>query len=176
MSTLLPVSIALLAGLLMTRIFKPLKLPSVTAYLIAGILVGSYGLGALRIDGLGFNSMEELHNLSLISDVALVSIFVNPFSEIVASLILGSIMGWFLTKLEKLFNSNTNCLNMTIAFVLLTVSLAMMEFDLGTVHIEFSSLLVCMMLGTIFCNLCPLSHDLMDATDKWTSPLFAIFL
>ena len=38
MSTLLSVSIALLAGLLMTRAFKPLKLPSVTAYLIAGVL------------------------------------------------------------------------------------------------------------------------------------------
>ena len=37
MSTLLSVSIALLVGLLMTRAFKPLKLPSVTAYLIAGV-------------------------------------------------------------------------------------------------------------------------------------------
>ena len=35
---LLSVSIALIAGLLMTRVFKPLKLPSVTAYLIAGVL------------------------------------------------------------------------------------------------------------------------------------------
>ena len=32
-----------------------------------------------------------------------------------------------------------------------------------------------MMLGTVFCNLCPLSHDLMAASDKWTSPLFALF-
>ena len=32
-----------------------------------------------------------------------------------------------------------------------------------------------MMLGTVFCNICPLSHDLMGAADKWTSPLFALF-
>jgi len=51
----------------------------------------------------------------------------------------------------------------------------MLDFHIGVVHIHFSSLLVCMMLGTIFCNICPLSHDLMSASDKWTSPLFALF-
>ena len=39
MGTLLSIAIALLAGLLMTRIFKPVKLPAVTAYLIAGVLM-----------------------------------------------------------------------------------------------------------------------------------------
>ena len=71
MSTLLSVSVALLAGLLMTRAFKPLKLPSVTAYLIAGVLIGPYCIGALHIDGLGFDSMESVEVLSLVSQVAL---------------------------------------------------------------------------------------------------------
>lgn len=84
-------------------------------------------------------------------------------------------MGWVLTQLEKLFNSNTNRLNLTIAFVFLTVSLSMIEIEIGPVHIGFSSLLVCMMLGTVFCNICPLSADLMSSADKWTSPLFALF-
>ena len=92
-----------------------------------------------------------------------------------ASLLLGALMGWILTQLERLFNSNTNRLNLVIAFVFLTASLAMLEFEFGPVHIGFSSLLVCMMLGTVFCNICPLSHDLMGAADKWTSPLFALF-
>lgn len=297
MYTLLSVSIAILAGLLMTRVFKPFKLPSVTAYLIAGVLIGPYFLGALGIEGLGFNTGEQVGALSLISEVALgfiafsignefrledlkvtgkqafivgvfqaltatlfvdlalfvmhlmmpdklsvpqlitlgaiatatapaatlmvvrqykakgpltslllpivalddavglivfavsfgiartlesgivdmVSILVNPLIEIVASLLLGALMGWVLTQLERLFNSNTNRLNLAIAFVFLTASLAMLEFDVGSVHIGFSSLLVCMMLGTVFCNICPLSHDLMGATDKWTSPLFALF-
>ena len=297
MNTLLSVSIALLGGLLMTRAFKPLKLPSVTAYLIAGVLVGPYCLGQLGIGGLGFGSMAEVEHLGLISEVALgfiafsignefrvdelkiigkkaviigifqalvatlfvdialfglyiimpgkisiaqaitlgaiatatapaatlmvvrqykakgpltdlllpivalddavglivfavsfgiaktlgtgeidpISIIVNPLVEIVASLVLGAIMGWLLTQLEKLFNSNTNRLNMTIAFVFLTVSLSMIDFHIGSVHVSFSSLLVCMMLGTVFCNICPLSHDLMERADKWTSPLFALF-
>jgi Kef-type K+ transport system membrane component KefB len=84
-------------------------------------------------------------------------------------------MGWILTQLEKMFNSNTNRLNMTIAFVFMTVALSTFKFEIGPVHIGFSSLLVCMMLGTIFCNICPLSHDLMGASDKWTSPLLALF-
>ena len=297
MSTLLSVSIALLAGLLMTRVFKPLKLPSVTAYLIAGVLVGPYCLGALGIEGLGFASHEMVERLSLISDVALgfiafsignefrledlkktgkqagvigvsqalvatlfvdlalygvhilmpdkltvpqlitlgaiatatapaatlmvvrqykakgpltslllpivalddavglivfavsfgiaktlivgnvdmIAILVNPLVEIICSLSLGAIMGYILTQHEKLFNSNSNRLNLTIAFVFLTVSISMIDFHVGPVHISFSSLLVCMMLGTVFCNICPLSHDLMERSDKWTSPLFAVF-
>ena len=71
MSTLLSVSVALLGGLLMTRAFKPFKLPSVTAYLIAGVLIGPYFIGRLGIEGLGFNSSEAVEHLSLISEVAL---------------------------------------------------------------------------------------------------------
>ncbi|MBE6915736.1 MAG: sodium:proton antiporter [Ruminococcaceae bacterium] len=297
MSTLLSVSIALLAGLIMTRFFKPLKLPAVTAYLIAGVLIGPYCMGALGIDGLGFSDHNAVSRLALISEVALgfiafsignefrmsdlkktgkqafvigifqalvatlfvdlalfgvhlmmpeklsvpqlitlgaiatatapaatlmvvrqykakgrltdlllpivalddavglivfavsfgiaktlmtgavdlFSILVNPLVEIVCSLALGAVMGWVLTQLEKLFNSNTNRLNLTIALVFLTASLSMIDFHVGPVHVSFSSLLVCMMLGTVFCNICPLSEDLMAASDKWTSPLFALF-
>ena len=71
MNTLLSVSIALLAGLLMTRLFKPFKLPAVTAYLIAGVLIGPYCMGALGIGGLGFPTMDSVHALSLVSEVAL---------------------------------------------------------------------------------------------------------
>ena len=297
MNILLSVSVALLAGLLMTRLFKPFKLPDVTAYLIAGVLIGPYCIGALKIGGLGFTTMEAVEALNLVSSVALgfiafsigsefrleelkktgkqafvigvvqafvatlfvdlallgvylimpdkitvpqilvlgaiatatapaatlmvvrqykahgpltklllpivalddavglivfavsfgiaktllsgeadlLSIIVNPIVEIVCSLILGAVMGVVLTWLEKLFHSNTNRLNMTIAFVFLTVALSMVDFHVGAIHISFSSLLVCMMLGTIFCNICPLSEDLMTRSDKWTSPLLAIF-
>lgn len=297
MNILLSVSIALLVGLLMTRAFKPFKLPAVTAYLIAGVLIGPYCMGALHIEGLGFVSMGEVEALSIVSQVALgfiafsignefrvsdlkkigkqaviigifqalaatllvdlalfavhmampdklsvaqaitlgaiatatapaatlmvvrqykangpltklllpivalddavglivfavsfgiaktlvsgtidmVSIIINPIVEIVCSLLLGAVMGWLLTQLEKLFNSNTNRLNMTIAFVFLTVALSTLKFEIGPVHVGFSSLLVCMMLGTVFCNICVLSEDLMGASDKWTSPLFALF-
>ena len=297
MNTLLSVSVALLAGLIMTRLFKPLKLPSVTAYLIAGVIIGPYCIGAIGMEGIGFSTMQQVSRLSLVSEVALgfiafsignefrvselkktgkqalvigilqalaatlfvdlalygvhmlipdkftasqaitlgaiatatapaatlmvvrqykakgpltslllpivalddavglivfaisfgiaktliagsidiISIIVNPIVEIICSFALGAVMGWLLTQLEKLFNSNTNRLNLTIGMVFLTASLAMLDFHIGPVHISFSSLLVCMMLGTVFCNICPLSHDLMAASDKWTSPLFALF-
>ena len=71
MSILLSVSIAMLAGLLMTRVIKPLKLPAVTAYLIAGVLIGPYCLGALHIPGVGFTSSEAVSKLALVSEVAL---------------------------------------------------------------------------------------------------------
>ena len=68
MSILLSVSIALLAGLLMTRAFKPLKLPSVTAYLIAGIIVGPYCLGQFHVGGLGFESIDDVEKLRAVSE------------------------------------------------------------------------------------------------------------
>ena len=81
MTTLLSVSIAVLAGLLMTRAFKPFKLPSVTAYLIAGVLIGPYFLGSLNIDGLGFVSEEAVAGLSLVSEVSLAFIAFSIGSE-----------------------------------------------------------------------------------------------
>lgn len=297
MITILAVSVALIAGLMMTRVVKPLKLPDVTAYLVAGVLIGHYFLGQLNIPGIGFISTGDVEQYALISNVALgfiafaignefrvselkntgrqalivgiaeglvaslfvnvamialhmvlgdklpmstaitlgaiatatapaatlmvvrqykakgkltdillpvvalddavalmvfavsfgvasalksgsfnmTSILVEPFLEIVLSLIVGAFMGWLLTQLETLFNSNSNRLSLTIAFVFLTVGISMVEFDIGGIHIGFSSLLVCMMLGTVFCNICPLSEDLMEKSDKWTAPLFALF-
>lgn len=107
--------------------------------------------------------------------VSIVAIIVNPLVEIVASLLLGSIMGVILTKLEELFYSNSNRLSLTIAFVLITIALSSMSFDIGPVNVSFSSLLVCMMLGTMLCNLCPRSGDIMSRADQWTAPLFALF-
>ncbi len=297
MYELLSLSVAILAGLLMTRVFKPLRLPAVTSYLVAGVLIGPYVLGRVGVQGLGFTTEASVSKLSLISDVALafiafsigsefrlselkktgrkavvigifqalaaavlvlaalfvvhvlfpdkislpqvltlgaiatatapaatlmvvreykakgettslllpivalddavglvvfavlfgiaktiasgevelISIILNPLIEIVVSIGLGALMGWLLTQLEKLFNSHTNRLNMTIALVFMTAALSMVEIEAGPVKIGCSSLLTCMMLGTVFCNICPLSGDIMAASDKWTSPLLALF-
>lgn len=299
MSNLLSIALALMIGLLMTRVFKYLKLsfPDVSAFLIAGLLVGPCCLGKLGVPGLGFADFGAVESVSVINDVALgfiafsignefclsqlktvgrqatvvgifqavvaallvdialialhlaapavitvpvaitlgsiatatapaatlmvvrqykakgpvtdillpvvalddavglavfsvsfgiacametgttdmVSLLVNPLVEIVLSLALGSLLGVLLTFLEKSFFSNSNRLSLTISFVLLTVALSSLSFTVGPVTVSFSSLLVCMMLGTLFCNLCPLSHDLMSRADKWTAPLFALF-
>ena len=61
MQVLLTLSVALFAGLMLSRLAKLVKLPAVTAYLVAGILVGPYLLGAFGVKGLGFVSMEDIH-------------------------------------------------------------------------------------------------------------------
>ena len=300
MATLLVTSIALLAGLLMTRVFKYLKLdfPDVTAFLIAGLLVGPYCLGRTGIDGLGFSTMADVDSLGVLTNTALgfiafaignefrlsqlkqtgkqafvigvfqsvmasvlvdaamillhfilgekvlplpaaitlgaiasatapaatlmvvrqykakgpvtdlllpivalddavgliifavsigiaqameggtlnvISVIVNPLLEIICSLILGALMGVLLTELEKIFFSNSNRLSLSIAFVIMTIALSSIRIDLGSVEISFSSLLVCMMLGTVFCNMSEFSADIMGRADKWTAPLFATF-
>ncbi len=301
MDILLPVSIALLAGLLLSRLAKVLKLPAVTAYLVAGILIGPYLLGALgKLWGipLGFTSMENVHSFGMFSKVALgfiafsignefrlsqlkkigkkativgilqavittllvdaalialhfilgkdvfpieaalilgaiasatapaatlmvvkqykakgpvtdmllpvvalddavglvlfavsfglakaigsndpnlVSILVDPIVEIVASLGLGAGMGFLFSLCERFFHSRSKRLAVSVAFVLITIALSTLEFTLGPVHLRFSSLLVCMMLGTVFCNVCDFSEELMDRLDRWTAPLFILF-
>ena len=90
-----------------------------------------------------------------------------PLIEIVSSLVLGGIMGLVLTYIEKLFFSNTNRLSMTIAFVTMTIALA--------AKVHASSLLVCMTLGTVFCNLSEYSADIMGRSERWSAPLYAVF-
>lgn len=297
MNELLSVAVAVIAGLIMTRIIKPLHLPDVTAYLLTGVVLGPYIIGSFGIEGIGFCSSDSIYALSSVSETALgfiafaignefrleelkktgkaatvigilqafvaaavtdlaliavhlaipekfslaaaitlgaiatatapaatlmvvrqykakgeltdlllpivalddavglvifavsfgvakalnsgvldiYSVIIDPILEIVLSLILGAVLGYFLTLLEKKFLSNSNRLSLTIGFVLLTVALSSVKFTVGSVNIAFSSLLVCMMLGTVFCNTCPLSFDLMERADKWTAPLFVFF-
>jgi len=297
MQALLSLSISLLAGLLLSRLAKLLKLPAVTAYLVAGILVGPYVLGAFNVKGLGFISMEDVESYSIICDVALgfiafsignefrlsqlkkigkqativgifqavvttllvdavliclhfamgdklplsaaivlgaiasatapaatlmvvkqykakgpvtdillpvvalddavglvlfaisfgvakalvlgsvsiISVLVEPLLEVVLSLILGGVMGILFHYCERFFHSRSKRLSVSIGFVFLTIALSMIQFKIGKVHISFSSLLVCMMLGTIFCNVCDFSEELMERVDRWTSPLFVLF-
>lgn len=111
----------------------------------------------------------------LSSSLNVVAIIVDPLLEIVLSLGLGALLGFILTKTEELFFSNSNRLAMSIAFVFMTIALSQIHFSIGPVTISFSSLLVCMMLGAVFCNLCPRSGDIMYRADKWTVPLFCLF-
>ena len=45
----------------------------------------------------------------------------------------------------------------------------------GEISIGFSPLLVCMMVGTVFCNVCDFSEEIMFKTDRWTAPLYVLF-
>ncbi len=297
MYTLIALSEALLGGLLMSRLAKKLRLPAVTAYLVAGVLLGPFCLGALNIRGLGFTSLDEVSALDLISQVALgfiaftignefrleqlkhmgrqaitvgilqavittalvdvglialhfisprlismssaitlgaiaaatapaatlmvvrqykangpltkllllvvaiddavglmlfsasfgvatalesgvvsmKTILLEPIIEIVLSLLMGTLAGWLLHRLEKFFHSRSKRLSLSITCVLATVGLSMAELEIGGVHIGFSLLLVCMMAGTVFCNICDFSQELMGRIDDWTAPVFVLF-
>ncbi len=104
-----------------------------------------------------------------------ISLVVEPLLEIVLSLALGALLGVIVSKIEELFHSRSNRLSLMISFVLLTVALSKLHFTVGVVNIHFSSLLTCMMLGTIFCNLCKTSEEMMERTERWTKPLFVLF-
>lgn len=297
MELLYAISIAMVAGLLVSRVIKVWKLPAVTAYLIGGILIGPYCLGRLGIQGLGFVSHENVVQYKLVSDVALgfiafsignefrlsqlkktgrqavvvgfaealtatflvdvvmiglhfllggkislsvaillgaiatatapaatlmvvrqykadgpltdillpivalddaialavfavssgiakamgqghfdiASIIIAPLLEICFSLLLGAALGALLTFCEKFFFSNSKRLSICLTFVFLAVAFSMNEVKIGTMTIGFSSLLVCMMLGTIFCNTCKFSEELMSKTDQWTAPVLILF-
>ncbi len=107
--------------------------------------------------------------------VDLFTILINPMIEIVGSLLLGAIIGFALTFAERFFHSHRNRLSLIIGAVLITVGLSMLEIQIGPAEIGFSSLLVCMMLGTVFCNECPLSEELMSNAQRWTAPLLTLF-
>ncbi|MBE6595226.1 MAG: cation:proton antiporter [Ruminococcaceae bacterium] len=107
--------------------------------------------------------------------VDVLSVIVEPILEVVLSLLLGFVMGLLFTYCERFFFSRSKRLSMSVAFVLVTVAISMMKFEIGGIHIGFSSLLSCMMLGTVFCNICDFSEGLMDRLDRWTGPMFILF-
>lgn len=108
--------------------------------------------------------------------ISLVSVLVNPLVEILASLLLGAGLGWVFSMVEKYFNSRSKRLSLAVAFVFLCVAFSKITIALpGGVNIQFSSLLVCMMCGTIFCNLCDFSEEIMYRTERWTAPVYVLF-
>ena len=295
-SIFLSLSVALLAGLLLSRLAKKVQLPAVTAYLVAGVLIGPFVLGKIGIPGLGITS-DRIEGFGLISDLALgfiafsmgsefriaqlkkigkqatfigvfqalfttlvvdaalivlhliipetfslesaivlgavatatapaatlmvvkqykakgpvtdillpvvalddavglvvfaisfgiarslgagsinaTSVILEPILEVVLSLALGFVMGLLFTLCEKYFHSRSKRMAVSVTFVMMTVALSSMSFEIGTVHIGFSSLLACMMLGTVFCNICEVSEELMERADRWTTPVLILF-
>ena len=294
---LICLAVALVGGLMLTRITKKFHLPAVTAYLIAGLLLGPFCLGLLKVPGLGFNSLHQVETLNVITQTALgfiaftignefrlhhlkefggpaitigifqavfttllvdgvligmhflfpnvisvstaivlgaiasatapaatlmvvrqykakgpltkllllvvaiddavglvlfsisygvatalsagqasvMAVVVEPLVEIVLSLGLGALMGVLMDQVEHFFHSRSKRLTISVGFVLLTVGLSSLKFHIGPVHCGFSLLLVCMMTGTMFCNICDTSEELMERVDGWIMPLNILF-
>lgn len=114
------------------------------------------------------NALEQGH-------MDLLSVVVEPLMEILLSLLLGAVAGYLLNLLEVYFHSRSKRMSLSVAFVLLTVGVSLLEVEVGGVRCGFSLLLVCMMTGTVFCNVCPTSEELMDRLDRWVSPINILF-
>lgn len=113
---------------------------------------------------------------SLVSGtVNILNLIIEPLLEITLSLLLGAAVAYILTFLETKFYSNSNRLILIIASIILTVAIAKISFRIGSFGASFSSLLVCMMLGTVFCNICPLADDLMERANRWSQPIIVLF-
>ena len=107
----------------------------------------------------------------------LLTIIVEPIVEIILSLLIGIIIGTILTKSENQFKSRSKRMSVIVAVVLLSVSISMYHFTFAGIHISISSLLLCMMVGTAFCNESEydFSNDLMDRTNRWATPFMILF-
>ena len=287
----------MIGGLMLSRLTKLIRLPAVTAYLVAGLLLGPFVIGALGVPGLGFNSLEQVEGLHILTQMALgfiaftignefrlgqlkaigsqavtigilqavlttvlvdivlivlhfafphmlslpsaivlgaiasatapaatlmvvrqykadgpmtrllmlvvaiddavglllfsasygiasalssgavsvLGVVVEPLIEIVLSLVVGGLTGWLLHAVERFFHSRSKRLAVSVAVVMLTVGLSSLKFQIGPVHIGFSLLLMCMMTGTVFCNVCPTSEELMGRVESWTVPMNILF-
>lgn len=105
----------------------------------------------------------------------IVSIIVQPIIQIVLSLGLGFICGLLLTRIVKAIDNNRAKCSAIIAFVFLDVALSKATLTIGKFSVGLSPLLVCMMLGATFCNVCKQSYELMDRDDEWAAPLLVMF-
>ena len=178
MPDMLPIPAAIILGAIATATAPAATLMVVRQYKAKGKLtdlllpiVALDDAVGLVIFSVSFGIAKAIHS----GGISIVSVLVNPLLEVVLSLVLGFVMGYLFTVCERFFHSGSKRMALSIAFVLLTVALSMLKFHIGEVHIGFSSLLVCMMLGTVFCNMCDFSADIMERADKWTAPIFVLF-
>lgn len=96
-------------------------------------------------------------------------IVLEPLLEIVLSLAIGAALGVVLSLGMKIFKSRANRLCLIVAVVFAGCGLTLIE------GLSLSSLLVCMMIGAVYCNMFKESDRLMEICDRWTAPLFMLF-
>lgn len=175
----LPVSTCILLGAIATATAPAATMMVVNQYKAKGPLTDILLPIVALDDAVGlivFAVSNGIAKALISGSINMVSILVNPILEIVLSLGLGALLGWVFSLVEKYFNSRSKRLCLAVTFVILSAGFSKMEFTLGGgVKIGFSSLLVCMMCSTIFCNVCDFSEDIMAKTERWTAPLYVLF-
>ena len=174
----LPISTCLILGAIATATAPAATLMVVNQYKAKGPLTDILMPIVALDDAVGlvvFAVSKGVAKALIGGSLSVISVLVNPLVEIVASLLLGAALGWVFSLVEKYFNSNSKRLSLAVAFVAISAGLSKLHFAIGELHIGFSSLLVCMMCGTIFCNLCDFSEEIMHKTERWTGPVYVLF-
>ena len=174
----LPVSTCLILGAIATATAPAATLMVINQYKAKGPLTDILLPIVALDDAVGlivFAVSKGVAKAIIGGQLSVISVLVNPTIEIVASLALGAVLGWVFSLVEKYFNSNSKRLSLAVAFVALCAGLSKLHFEFGDLRIGFSSLLVCMMCGTIFCNLCDFSEEIMHKTERWTGPVYVLF-
>lgn len=175
----LPVSTCLILGAIATATAPAATIMVINQYKAKGPLTSLLLPIVALDDAVGlvvFAVSSGIAKALSFGSVNIVSLLVNPLLEIIASVLMGTALGWVFSDVEKFFNSRSKRLSLAVAFVFLCTALSKVEIFLpGGVEIGFSSLLVCMMCGTIFCNLCDFSEEIMYRTDRWTAPVYVLF-
>ncbi len=175
----LPLSTCLILGAIATATAPAATLMVVNQYKAKGPLTDILMPIVALDDAVGlvvFAVSKGIASALVGGELTIISILVNPVIEIVGSLALGAALGWVFSLVEKYFNSNSKRLSLAVAFVALCAGLSKLHFSFGNgLTIGFSSLLVCMMCGTIFCNLCDFSEEIMLKTERWTGPVYVLF-
>ena len=126
----------------------------------------------LMVFAISFGIAKALEN----GQIDIISVLVNPIIEVVVSLVLGALMGLLFHFTEQFFHSRSKRMSISVTYVFLAVALSMLEFKIGPVTVGFSSLLVCMMMGTVFCNLCDFSEELMEPHGSLDRPRYGTVL
>ena len=106
-------------------------------------------------------SMSAAENTNLLLSL------LSPFKDILMSGVIGCVLGLAFTYLLRFFKDSGNRLCLVGGFILLAIPLANAT--------GASSLLVCMILGAVFCNLSNSSDAVMSMIDNITPPLFMMF-
>ena len=174
----LPISTCILLGAIATATAPAATLMVVNQYKARGALTDILLPVVALDDAVGlivFAVSSGVARALSSGSLNLISVVVNPILEIILSLGLGAALGWIFSEVEIFFNSNSKRLSLAVAFVILSAGLSKLHFEIGAVEIGFSSLLVCMMCGTIFCNLCDFSEEIMHKTERWTAPIYVLF-
>ena len=175
----LPISTCLILGAIATATAPAATMMVVNQYKASGPLTDILLPIVALDDAVGlivFAISQGIAKALISGKINTVSILVNPIIEITASLGLGALLGWIFSKVERSFNSRSKRLALAITFVVISAGFSKMHFVLDNgVKIGFSSLLVCMMCGTIFCNLCDFSEGIMYKTERWTGPIYVLF-